>query len=74
MSILEERALCNRRPERLPWLTARDLYAAVAQMLCALSGAWAADIEAAAAAAAAAQAEATPPPPSGPSVYANTYW
>ena len=44
-------------------------------MLCALSGAWAADIEAAAAAAAAeAQAQATPPPPAGTSVFETTYW
>jgi hypothetical protein len=44
-------------------------------MLCALSGAWAADIEAAAAAAAAAaQAQATPPPPAGTSVHKDTYW
>ncbi len=44
-------------------------------MLCSLSGAWAADIQAAAAAAAAeAQAHATPPPPAGTAVHETTHW
>jgi hypothetical protein len=45
IKIMTERALCNRRPDKMSWQTAQDLYGAVAHMFCALSRAWATDVE-----------------------------
>ena len=43
--LMAEQALCNRKPDRLSLQTVQDLYGAVATMLCALSRAWAQDVE-----------------------------